>query len=259
MVFIEVRYKTKIRTQILYNLWDVPPEMIRLSREVRRKDIGCYLLFTDGSDWLTRILAVTPKSVITEVGLVKKDDYVTLSTIKCIGTGYSGCQLRDEHLLVRKPTRNEASHVTMFLTNRPHKPLTPREILLALSKMQDKMTLHGINEEWIVNHLIEEADRERNRGVERLEAIKILARIGGQEIDKPAMNALPQGKTPLFLQFNNYEADKPLTIQDKRRNSHITDADYEETSLPNNKFMEKMRDQLEIPAVSDLEAELQKS
>jgi hypothetical protein len=80
--------------------------------------------------------------------------------------------------------------------------------MLLVDKLQDASKGKNIDEEWIVDRLYKEAVNSKSRGMERLEAIKILARINGVETER---------HDPKFVSANvNFNQ---FTIQDQRRNA----------------------------------------
>ena len=57
--------------------------------------------------------------------------------------------------------------------------------MITQEKLQEQCERYKIDDKWVISRLYEEARNDKNKGFERLEAIKILARIMGVEIGSP--------------------------------------------------------------------------
>ena len=194
---------------IVLNKWDVKGLPTVKCKDAKYEDAGKLLEFDDGSEWYSPIIGVSGDAVRTEVGVFNKNDIVCVSRIKIPGTQYSGLYRSEQHILVYRPERSEYERVNAFLGGTFKGKLSRRELMITAERLRVKCEEKNIDEDWIIGRLIREADSFKNKGFERLDAIKILARIMGSEIG----GQLPQqkGQVPLFGQVNI------MTIQDKRR------------------------------------------
>lgn len=225
MMFVDVEYRGTVSQVILYDVWDIADKEVVLPNLVLSEDVGKYVLFTDGTNVLTKLVHKTARYFNTTAGVFYRYDYVTVCRPKTKSSGYSGLRYCDEHFKVRHSTKNEREIAEKFISKQLPStyPLSKRCRMLIIDKMQDTMKESGIDEKYIVSKLKKEVDSNKNRGADRIEAIKLLARIGGVEIG--GMNTLPQKNTPLFAQFNTF------TIQDHRRNM---------IDIPNRRELEKV-------------------
>lgn len=235
MMIVEIPYRSAIRECTLFDLWDIEEDQIVIPKDALSEDAGKYLIYTDGSRMLTKLLYKRGLYLNTRAGLFYSRDYVNICRPKPMFTGYSGLYLQHEHTKFRKPTLKEKQRAEDFTKKKlpSNQVLTKRVALLVLEKLQDKMKVLDIDENWIVSKLKKEAENPKNRGADRLTAITMLGRIGGVEMGSSANKS---GKpTALFAQFNNF------TIQDKRR----------QQSLPTRKVLEEI-----IDTVGEAEEEL---
>lgn len=211
MTTLELRYRDAIYPITLLNKWDIKGYETVRCKDVEYNDIGKLLEFDDGSEWYTPIVAVSGYAVRTDAGLFNKRDIVCVSRIKVPGAQYSGLYRNDQHLLVFPPTRKESERVSQFLAGQFGGKLSKRELMITTERLQEVCTKKSIDEDWIIKRLIREADNDRNKGFERLEAVKIIARVMGVEIATPVLQG-HLGQQPLFGNVNI------LSIQDQRRN-----------------------------------------
>lgn len=211
MITLELRYRDAIFPITVLNKWDVEGCETVKCCDAKFGDAGKMLEFDDGSEWYSPIVGVSKDAVRTEAGLFNRRDIVTVSRIKVRGSQYSGVYLHEQHLLVFPPTIRENERVNKFLAGEFDGKLTKRELMITTERLQEVCVANDIDENWIVTRLIREADNDRNKGFERLEAIKIIARVMGTEIAQPAIQ-LPQTQQPLFGNVNI------LSIQEQRRN-----------------------------------------
>lgn len=209
MTTLEIRYRDAKYQIIVLNKWDISGYETVKCKDVVYGDVGKLLEFDDGSEWYTPIVAISGYAVRTEAGLFNKRDIVCVSRIKAPGTQYSGLYLYDQHPLVFPATRKESERVSAFLAGEFHGKLSRRELMITTERLQEQCREHGLDENWIVNRLVREADDMRNKGFERLEAVKILARVMGVEIGGQVLG--PQRSQPLFGNVNYF------SIQDRRR------------------------------------------
>lgn len=179
-------------------------------KDVRYEDVGKYLEFDDGSEWYTRITAVSGDAVRTEVGVFNKNDIVCVARLKVPGSQYSGLYRSDQHPLVFRPERKELERVRAFMRGEFKGKLSRRELMITHEELKGELEVNGIDPNWIITKLKAEVNNARNRGFERIEAVKILARIGGVEIGENKCLA-PKQQQPLFASFN------VVTVQQQRR------------------------------------------
>ena len=194
----------------MLNKWDVQNLQTVKCKDAKYEDKGKLLEFDDGSEWFSPIIGVSGDAVRTEVGVFNKNDIVCVSFLKIPGTQYSGLYRSDQHPLVYRPERSEHERVNAFLAGEFTGKLSRRELMITAQRLCEVCKERDINEDWIIDKLISEADNARNKGFERIEAIKVLARIAGREIGMPVV-VQNQGPQPLFGNVNI------LTVQDQRR------------------------------------------
>lgn len=216
MLILEITYNGTITTQVLLDPWDLKKDKILHPNMCMSEDAGKYVLFTDGSRVLAKLNSKSHQYLLTSNGVFYQNEYVLCCKPKKVGSMYSGLMHFDQHLMVHKPSKREQELLTeAFEGKRTSKSLSPRVYAMLLEKLQTKLAAHGVDEEFIVKQLKDEATNPRNRGADRIEAVKVLARIGGVEVG--GMTTTKQAM-PLFgnVQHN-------ITIQDKRRTelSHI--------------------------------------
>lgn len=211
MMIVEIVYRGLPQQCALYDTWDVAPEDILTPQEVYSESVGKYALYTDGSRMLARVIHKRGHFFNTSSGLFHKLDYVSVCRPKVKMSGYSGLLFHHEHIKLRRPTEKERQLAHDFINNKYPKnhKLPKRCILIVLKDLQERMKSTFINAEWIIDKLKEEAENPKNRGADRIEAIKILCRVGGVEVG--GLNTIQNKPTPLFAQYNNF------TIQDQRR------------------------------------------
>ena len=178
-------------------------------RDAKYEDKGKLLEFDDGSEWYSPIIGVSGDAVRTEVGVFNRKDLCCISRIKVPGSQYSGLYRSEQHPLVYRPERAELERVRSFLAGTFKGKLSRRELLITQERLQEKLIESNVDETWIVSRLVREANNLKNRGFERIEAVKIIARVAGVEIGE---NKFVQPKQqPLFGSFN------VVTIQEARR------------------------------------------
>lgn len=210
MMIVEVPYAESLYQAELYDTWDVDETEIVLPYYALSEDVRKYILFTDGTRFLARLLRKRRQYLITNVGTFDKFDYICICRAKRKYTMCSGLYARDEHIRVRRPSPREREIAEEFINGTYTKKLPNRVKLMLINKLKEHMCALNITEKWVIERLIREADNLKGRGADRLEAIKILARIGGVEVGSPGT----AGPRPLALfQQNNYGE----TIQDIRR------------------------------------------
>lgn len=216
MMIVEVPYRGISHQIVVYDLWDVKKEDIVLPQYVLSEDAGKYVLHTDGSNTLSKIHHKRGEYFNTTSGVFSIRDYLSLCRPRIKMSAYSGLLFFDEHIKLRRPNLRERQLAEDFVENRfPRNRTLPKRCrLIVLNKLQEKMDAMGIDESYIIEKLKKEADNVRNRGADRLEAIKILARIGGVEVG--GLNTAQNKPPALFAQFNIN------TIQDQRRSSGVS-------------------------------------
>jgi len=87
--------------------------------------------------------------------------------------------------------------------------VSEREKKLAIDKLREEISIHGINEKWIIDKLKKMAANVNNRHA--MESIKVLARVAGIELNQPRVLGDGGGMVALFQQVNQG------TIQQQRR------------------------------------------
>lgn len=229
MIIVEVPYRGISQEIVLYDIWDVKKEDIVLPPYVLSEDAGKYVLHTDGTNTLSKIHHKRGEYFNTTSGLFNRKDYLCLCRPRVRMSAYSGLLFFDEHIKLRRPNLRERQLADDFIENKfPRNRTLPKRCrLIVLTKLQEKMVSMGIDENYIVEKLKKEVDNTHNRGADRLEAIKILARIGGVEVG--GLNTAQNKPPALFAQFNFN------TIQDQRRNSGMV-------SLPDTKQLAEVID-----------------
>lgn len=216
MIVYEVKYKKKTAQVRLYNRWDVDDEEVVDPLEITDQcQRDKYVAYTDGFDVFAKIKGRTVMAFATETGVVKRKDYCRFSRIQYPYTNYSGARSYDEHPLSRPYRRAEYLACGNFIKRNIKIKMTPRIRKMTKDKLIGLLDDKNIDADWIVTRLIREADHMRGRGADRLEAIKILARIKGQELEKPTGTQTVMHQ-PLFQQFNQAN-----TIQDQRRKGYL--------------------------------------
>lgn len=174
-------------------------------------DVGKYYHFKDGSDWCAKILAVRDSYFRTEIGLHRKDDLVIQSTVYFPGTNYAGCFNSELSFRINPPSRHERTQLReIFKNNKYPKVVTDRLRRMIIDKLREALNESGVDEKWITDRLMAEADNMKNRGSERISAIQIIARIHGIETEKMDNKGYIQNNTQV-----NFTGQK--TIQDMRR------------------------------------------
>jgi len=216
MIVFETNYNGKTKEVTLYHSWDVKDEDIVHDPDVFAKGSqkDKYLQFFDGyNNTFTKITSSAIYSFITGVGVFKRRQYFDLVRIQFPYTNYSGAKCYHEHQLSRPYRKAEYNAAGLFLKKDAKVGLTPRIKMIIKEKLVDMGIQLGIDPEWIVSRLIREADNMRGRGADRIEAVKVLSRMMGMELEKATYNPAVHLNNPLFAQFNQG------TIQDQRRNS----------------------------------------
>ena len=213
MIEVLVKLRHKSTTVKMYHLWDVSPENI-VGWDCTKEDIGKYILFDDGSKLLSKIKNCNNMAVRTDVGTFRRADIVHCSIPKWPGANYSGVEKGRESFKVRPPSTREKRNASKILNNTLQEGFTvsAREKALAVEKLQTEIATHGITEEWIVTKLKRMGGDINNRHA--MEAIKVLARIAGIELNQPRVQGAGGG-IALFQQINQ----GGNTIQQQRRNA----------------------------------------
>ena len=198
----------------IYHLWDNIPEdmIVRDIHKATEADIGKYLLLNDGSDWLVKIRLIGKEDVLTDIGGMYPKDIVNQSIPKPFRGGYSGLFNSYRHLSFFPVSKFETEAAYKMIVEKDFKGskyFSPSVYMLVLSKMQEIGRDMGVDEGYLVNRLIREADNLKGRGSDRLEALKILSRMMGVELDRKETKEI-SGKA-VFNQLN------VGTIQDLRK------------------------------------------
>lgn len=211
MITLEVKYRNLTSIVNLYNEWDVLDEDI-VDKKIITKDRqrGKYVLYDDGWNTYGKIKGATINAYVTETGIIKRKDYCSFCRIQYPYTNYSGAKSYDEHPLSRPFRRQEYLIAGKFVKTNQRVQLTPRIRMLVKERLDEMLDKYNVDADFIISKLVREADNMRGRGTDRIEAIKILARIHGVELEKQAARG-DNGPAPLFMQFNT------LNIQDQRR------------------------------------------
>lgn len=168
-----------------------------------------WIRFEDGSELYTKVRSVTRKAFITEAGVYKRGDYYSPSRIQYPFTNYSGARRYDEHKLSRPYRRKEYLLAGQFIKTNNKVSLTPRMRMIVKDRLNEIAEDHGIDADWIIGKLKKEAENMRSRGADRIEAIKLLARTRGAELERQTHQVTMN--QPLFQQINGG------TIQEQRR------------------------------------------
>lgn len=198
------------RTQILtvYHRSDLADEQIA-SDQPTHLDLGKYYGFKDGSGWYARIILVRPGYFRTTIGLHRRADLVIQSKVYFPNVNYSGCFNQDTSFKVRSASQQERKAVAKIIAKNIYpERITHRIRALLIDKIQEECANLNIDESWIVKHLYDEAVNVKNRGIERIEAVKILARLNSIETER---------QDPRFVTNNNFLGVQQLNIQDQRR------------------------------------------
>ncbi|MFA7030359.1 MAG: hypothetical protein WC179_08800 [Candidatus Cloacimonadaceae bacterium] len=244
MIELEVKYKNNKATVRQFNEWDienkediVDPLIIKVESQKDK-----YVLLNDGWGLYARILSKTTKSFVTETGVVKRGDYCRFSRVQYPYTNYSGAKSYDEHKLSRPYRRQEYLVAGKFLKTNHKITLTPRIKMCIQERIQRTLSDRGIDVEWVTDRLIREADLMKNRGADRIEAVKLLSRLSGVELEKQTGPTITMNQ-PLFQQFNagtiqnqrrqipsKKELNQQIELAGTRNNSKVIDTDFEVVS-----------------------------
>ena len=227
MIEIEVAYRKTQKTVTVYNEWDVSDNVIDCN-EPDRFNIKEYrdklVKYNDGWNLYAKIRGGTQNALITGMGILKKADYCQFSRIQYPFTNYSGSHSYDEHKLSRPYRAIETLTAGKFIKQTSKVKLTPRIRTIVKDKLNDIAVQYGIDSDWIVTRLIREADNMRGRGADRIEAIKLLARTRGVELEKQNTNQVVMNQ-PLFQQFNgNIQDERRRTIESRNELIELTEA-----------------------------------
>lgn len=219
MIVFRVRYRQLERDVTLYHEWDIedkndiidPRNSMKMLtyRDVRNK----FFKLTDGSELYVKILNKTFKAITTEIGIIKILDYCSFCIIRYPYSNYTGVRSPEEHPLARPYRRTEHLMCGQYISQGKaisKKKITPRIKKMLKDKLKEIAENKGIDAEWIIDRVVSEADNPKNKGAERLEALKMLGRMQGVELDKGAVPAV-QMNQPLFNFTSN-------NIQEQRRN-----------------------------------------
>jgi len=209
MTTLKVKYKNQTQLVQVLNKWDINGREIVNLHDVTWNDVGKLLELDDGSEWYTPIIAFKGNTVRTDIGCFNRRDLCTISVVRLRGTQYSGLYRSDQHLAVVPPSNYEYQRVEAFFNNQFKGQLSKRELMITQEKLQEQCERYKIDDKWVISRLYDEARNDKNKGFERLEAIKILARIMGVEIGSPMPTNT--NSQPLFANIN------VLSIQDQRR------------------------------------------
>jgi len=211
MIKLEVKYKNRVRTLTLYHKWDInEDDIIQRQEGLDLENKGKYLELECGYGLYTKIKSITYNAYVTEIGVIKKKDYRTVTRVQYPNTNYSGSLSYEEHPISRRYRRQEYLVAGKFIKTNHKVSLTPRIRMLIKDKLVESMRAKGVTEDYIIDKLLREVDNMRGRGADRLQALSMLARTAGVELEKQA-TARVEVNQPLFQQFNMG------TIQDKRR------------------------------------------
>lgn len=221
MITLEVKYKNQMTTVNLYNEWDVREEDVVDKKLIKKESQrGKYVEYDDGWNTYGKIKGATINAYVTETGIVKRKDYCSFCRVQYPYTNYSGARSYDEHPFSRPFRRQEYLEAGKFVKTNQKVHLTPRIKMIIKDRIEEMLGNYKVDADFIVSKLVREADNMRGRGTDRIEAIKILARMSGVELEKQAKSD-NGGMAPLFFQMNNF------TIQEQRRaipsNSELTE------------------------------------
>ena len=232
--------RTRIRTVMLYHEWDLrDKEIVSDARAVTAADKGKFFAFNDGSGWHDEIIAANEYYVYGKCTIIRKNDIVWQCKPNCVTTNYSGVRKGEEHQHVRPYHPMEKSLSTKIIngTISDKAYVTTRIRVLTLDRIKEKLQDKGVNEEWLVARLLREADNMRGRGSDRLEAIKILSRAEGIELEKKTQSQSLE-RMPIFQQINmgtvqnqrRLMAEVPTLDELKEMAQEIRDVNCEEVS-----------------------------
>ena len=172
-------------------------------------DLGKYYGFKDGSGWYARVILVRPGYFRTTIGIHRRADIVIQTKVHFPKCCYAGCSNYDSSFTLRKASASERKQVAQIIAKNTFPERTTNRVrMMLIDKLQEECANLGIDEGWVIKHLYDEATRDKNRGIERIEAIKILARLNSIETER---------QDPRFVTNNNFLGVQQLNIQDQRR------------------------------------------
>lgn len=218
MITFRVNYRQLERDVTLYHEWDIEDKNDIIDFNAERGKVYTYretrdkfFKFTDGSDLYVKIKSATFKAIVTEIGVVKIRDYCSFCIIRYPYTNYSGVRSPEEHPLSRPYRRSEHLICGNFISRgKTISKMTPRIVKMLRDKLKEMSESRNIDADWFIDKIMAEANNPKSRGAERLEAIRMLGRMQGVELDKGSVPAINMSN-PLF-NFNT------PSIQDRRRN-----------------------------------------
>ncbi len=210
MLKIAVPYLNLTHLITVYHRSDLTDEQIS-QPEPTHADVGKYYGYPDGSGWYAKIILVRPSYFRTVLGICRRGDIVIQSKVYFTGTSYCGCLRSDTSFQLKRPTLRERKVVGDILKlGKYPRAIDNRVRSMLLERLREKCEELNIDEDFIIRRLHKESTNDKNRGMERIEAVKILARINGIETERQDQR---------FIQNNNYLGVQQFTIQDQRRKS----------------------------------------
>ena len=208
MLKIAVHYLDLTHLITIYHRQDLSDEQIA-SDQPTHEDLGKYYGFKDGSQWYAKVIMVRPKYFRTTIGLHRRADIVIQSKIYFTNSCYCGCLQQDTSFKIRRPSQSERKQLAdIFKYNKFPRVVTGRVRAMLLDKLQDECRKLNIDESFIIERLHDEATNAKNRGIERIEAVKILARLNSIETERQDQR---------FVTNNNFLGIQQMNIQDQRR------------------------------------------
>lgn len=208
MLKIAVQYLKLTHILTIYHRSDLEEDQIA-SDNPTHKDVGKYYGYKDGSGWYAKVLLVRPSYFRTTLGICRRGDIVIQSKVHFSNASYCGLLRSDTSFHIKRPTLRERKVVGDILKlGKYPKAIDNRVRAMLLDRLREKCEELNIDEDFIIRRLHKEAINDKNRGMERISAVQILARINGIETEK---------QDPRFVQNNNYLGVQQYTIQDQRR------------------------------------------
>jgi uncharacterized Zn ribbon protein len=194
----------------LYDPWDMEEEEKLFNwNALTSLDIDKYIFLNDGNNLFAKITYVSSIYVRTTAGVFRKKDIIHCSTARYEWNGYSGASDNEESFEVRAATKNELARANQVLAGKKFKSVSKRVKMLSLSVINKRAEEQGFDEEFIADTLMEAIsykDKFGKRDGQWLNALKILSKINGNDLDEP------HGKTEIGSGTN-----KILTIQEQRK------------------------------------------
>ena len=200
----------------LYDPWDMPDEDKRYNwNSLTSLDIDKCILLDDGNNLYAKITYVSSIYVRTTAGVFRKKDIIHCSIPRYEFNGYSGASDTEEHFLVRGPSRNEKAKANQVLAGKKFKSVSQRVKMLSMEIITERAKDKGFGNDFIADMLMEsitQKDKNGRKDGQWLNALKILAKMEGNDLDNP----LAKDESSLGTGFGSM-----ITVQERKKLSNI--------------------------------------